>query len=212
MKKILIFSAGPAGRDIFQLIKEINKSSKQWQVIGYVDDQLQKKKKKLDDIKIFSQKNKPKEKNIFAITGVLDPHLREKIYRREIKNNYKIPNLIHPNTLIPSCLSLGIGNIIFNNVHFSFEVTLANFSIISNFCDIGHNLKSKDYLTIMPSVTVGGNCKIGKKTVIGSGVNIHQNLKIGEFCKIGIGCSVISDLRKNSSLIDFQRKVIKKNV
>jgi len=43
MKKILIFSAGPAGREVFQLIQEINKAKNEWQVIGYVDDQIQKK-------------------------------------------------------------------------------------------------------------------------------------------------------------------------
>ena len=164
MKEILIFSAGPAGREVFQLIKEINKRKKKWKVIGYVDDRIQKKNNKLDKVKVFSIKNKPKGKNIYAICGIMEPKLREKIYVQEIKkNNYLIPNLVHPNNEIPSCFNFSKGNIIFNNVHISFEVKICNFSIISNFSDIGHNLKADDYLTIMPSVTVGGNCKIGKR-------------------------------------------------
>ena len=42
MKEILIFSAGPAGRETFQLINSINRSKKEWKVIGYVDDNLSK--------------------------------------------------------------------------------------------------------------------------------------------------------------------------
>ena len=38
MKKILIFSAGPAGRDIFLLINAKKKIKKKWKVIGFVDD------------------------------------------------------------------------------------------------------------------------------------------------------------------------------
>ena len=149
---------------------------------------------------------------MYAITGIMEPKIRLKIFKNEIKkNNYKIPNLIHPKIELPECFKLGKGNIIFNNVHISFEVSLGNFSVVSNFSDLGHNLNAKDFLTIMPSVTVGGNCTIGKSVLIGSGVKILQNLNIGDNCKIGIGSTVISNLKKNSSLIDFQRKVIKKS-
>ncbi len=212
MKKILIFSAGPAGREVNQLIEEINKKKRVWKVIGYVDEKLSSKIKTLDKLKVFSQKNKPVGKNLYAITGMMNPSLREKIFEKEIKKNkYKIPNLIHPNIHIPPCLKLGIGNIIFNNVHISFEVKLSNYSVVSNFCDIGHNLHAQDFLTIMPSVSIGGNCTIEKKVLIGSGAKILQNLKIEENCKIGIGSTLTSNLLKNSSVIDYQRKVIKKN-
>ena len=37
-KKILIFSAGSAGREVNQLISSINKISEDWEVVGYVDN------------------------------------------------------------------------------------------------------------------------------------------------------------------------------
>ncbi len=211
MKEILIFSAGPAGREVYQLIQEINKQKLTWKVIGYVDSEL-KSKKILDGLKVFSLKNKPIGRDIYAITGIMNPILREKIFNKEIIiNNYKIPNLIHPNIYLPPCFKIGKGNIIFNNVHISFEVKLSNFSIISNFCDVGHNLNSKNYLTLMPSVTLGGNCTIGKKVLIGSGVNILQKLKIDENCQIGIGSTITSSIPKNTSLVEFKRNVVKRN-
>ena len=213
MKKILIFSAGSAGREVYQLITEINKKKKTWKVLGYVDDKIKLKKKTLDKLKVFSNKEKPTGKNLYAITGIMNPNLREKIYSKEILiHKYKIPNLIHPKINIPSCFISGTGNIIFNYVHLSFQVRIGNYTIISNFNDIGHDLKADDFLTIMPSVTIGGNCKIGRKVLIGSGVKILQNLKIEDNCKIGIGSTLTSNLSKNSSAIDYQRKVIKKNV
>ena len=99
-----------------------------------------KKKKKLDNLKIFSNKNKPKLNNIFAISGIMNSEKRKKIYENEIKkSNYKIANLIHPKIEIPECIKIGEGNIIFNNVHLSYDVKIKNYSIISNFSDIGHN-------------------------------------------------------------------------
>ena len=53
-KKILIFSAGAAGREVSQLILSINKLQKAWEVIGYVDDDANKIGKTIDNTKIYS--------------------------------------------------------------------------------------------------------------------------------------------------------------
>ena len=81
--------------------------------------------------------------------------------------------------------------------------------IVSNYCDLGHNLVANDYFTAMPSVIIGGNCEIGESTLIGSGAKIHQGLKIGKNSKIGMGTIVTSDVRDNSLVIDHPRKAIK---
>ena len=107
---------------------------------------------------------------------------------------------------------MGSGNIIFGNVHISFEVRIKNFCIFSNYCDLGHNLIASDYFTIMPSVTIGGNCKIGKGTFIGSAAKVHQGTKIGTNCVIGMGTLITSEVKNNSSVIDYPRKVVKKNI
>ena len=45
-KKILIFSSGPAGKEVLFLINEINKKdpNQGWDVIGFVDKKKSKKK------------------------------------------------------------------------------------------------------------------------------------------------------------------------
>ena len=212
MKKIIIFSAGSAGRELFQLISKINKFKKEWEIIGYVDSDHKKIGKTIDGIKIFSSKNKPKYKEIYAACGIMNPNIRKKIYQKEILNfSYKTANLIHPSIELPSCIKMGKGNIIFDNVHISFEVKLKNFTLISNFCDLGHNLIADDFVTIMPSVVVGGNCKIKNQTLIGAGAVINQGTSIGKNCKIGMGSLITNNLKDNTSAIDHPRKILVKN-
>ena len=171
MKKILIFGAGGSGREIFKLIQEINLYIKDsWKVIGYIDSNKKLLGKKIDGIKVISNLKKFDEKNIYAICGLMDPIKRKKVYQKEIKTRkYRIPNLIHPNIIKPSSLKIGTGNIIFNNVHLSYDVTINNYNIISNFNDIGHNVRMEDYVTLMPQNIIGGKCKIGKFSFFGSG-------------------------------------------
>lgn len=211
-KKIIIFTAGSAGRETFKLIREISLfSNNKWEVLGYIDSSKKLDGKILDGVKIYSNCKKFKSKNIFAICGITDPFKRKKIYNDEIiKNKFKIPNLIHPKNIIPKDLKIGEGNIIFNHVHLSFEVSIKNYSLISNFTDIGHNSIINDYVSIMPQTSIGGNCKIGENTFIGSGSNIHQKIKIGKNCKVGMGSVVISEIKENHSVVNFQRQIKQK--
>ena len=80
-KKILIFSAGSAGREIFQLISSINKFKDEWEVIGYVDDDVNKVDKIIDKIQVYSNKKKPKNKEIYATCGVMNHIIRKKSLR-----------------------------------------------------------------------------------------------------------------------------------
>ena len=211
-KKILIFSAGSAGKEVFQLILNINKLYNEWEVIGYVDNDTNKIGKTIDDVQVYSSANKPKKKEIYAACGVMDGAIRKKIFNEEIiKNEYQLTNLIHPLVEQPKCFKTGLGNIIFGNVHISFEVDIKNFSIISNFCDLGHNLIANNYFTIMPSVIIGGNCEIGEQTLIGSGAMIHPGVKIGSNCKIGMGTLITSNIKNNTSVINYPRQTTKKN-
>ena len=212
-KKILIFSAGSAGKEVFQLILNINKLYNEWEVIGYVDNDTNKIGKTIDDIQVYSTANKPKKKEIYAMCGIMNGAIRKKIFNEEIiKNEYKLTNLIHPLVEKPKCFKTGLGNIIFGNVHISFEVDIKNFSIISNFCDLGHNLIANNYFTIMPSAIIGGNCEIGEQTLIGSGAMIHPRIKIGSNCKIGMGTLITSNIKNNTSVINYPRQATKKNI
>ncbi len=211
-KKILIFTAGSAGRETFKLVQEISFFSKdKWEVLGYIDSNKKLSGKSLDGVKIYSNSKIFKSQKVYGICGITDPLKRKEIYKTEIiKHGFKIPNLIHPKNIIPKNLKIGSGNLIFNNVHLSFEITIKNYSIISNFTDLGHNSVINDYVSVMPQTSIGGNCKIGRNTFIGSGSNIHQNIEIGKNCKIGMGSIIIKHVKDSNSVINYQRQIVQK--
>ena len=209
-KDILIFSAGPSGREVLKLIQEINLNSKvKWSILGFVDKNKKFKGKKIEGINIYKSPTKFSKKNVYAICGVTKPSLRKKIYNKEIiKNGFKIPNLFHPNVIIPPSLKMGKGNIVFNNVHLSFDLKFKNYILISNFNDIGHSAKISNYVTFMPQTSLGGNCKVEEESFIGSGCNIIQNIKIGRNCEIGIGSLVIRNVKSGTSIKNYPRQTI----
>ena len=209
-KKILIFSAGSAGRDIYQLISTINKFHNEWEVIGYVDSDSKKIGKNFDDVKVYSNKNKPKNKEIFGICGIMNIKTRKKIFDKEIKNEYKLTNLIHPRTEIPKTLKIGNGNIIFN-CNINANVKIKNFSVISQYCNLGDNTVIGNYTHMLAHISIGSHTEIGDSTFIASGVHINRGVKIGSNCMLGIGTVIMSNLKKNSIVMDYPRQVVRKN-
>ena len=83
MKKIYIFSAGSAGREILDLIKSINKTKKVWDVISYVDKSKNLQKKKIDGFDVIDPSRVKEKDNIYGICGIMNPKLRYKIYNNE---------------------------------------------------------------------------------------------------------------------------------
>ena len=77
-KKILIFSAGSAGREVNQLISSINKINESWEVVGFVDSDEDKVGKSVDGLSVYSNSNKPRNKDIYATCGIMDALLRKK--------------------------------------------------------------------------------------------------------------------------------------
>ena len=210
-KKVLIFSAGSAGRDILQLITTINKIKNEWNVIGYVDDDTKKIGKVIDKIKVYSNKNKPKSKEIYGVCGIMDSKIRKKIFEKEIiKSGYKLTNLFHPSVEKPSSLKIGEGNIIFN-CNINANVSIKNFTLVHNFCNLGHNIIVGNYVTMLATITIGGHSQVGNMTFIASGVDINRGIKIGNNCKIGIGSVIMNNIKDNTIVMDYPRLVMRKN-
>jgi len=67
------------------------------------------------------------------------------------------------------------------------DVYVGAFSVISNMCKIGDNVK------IFPQVYIGDNVKIGNNSVLYAGVKIYSDCVIGENCIIHSGAVIGSD-------------------
>jgi len=208
-KKLFIFSAGPSGRDLLRLVYNINEKYPIWEVLGFVDNNISLKGKRIDGLPVLNPNDIPSSNNYYGICGVMSPTLKQKIVKNEIEaKGYKMPVLIHPDIVKSKDLVVGEGSILFSGIHASFNVKLGKCVLISFNTDLGHDLRVDDFSSIMPSVTIGGNCHIGKMSTLGSGVTVYQGLSIGKNSLVGIGSTVLKNIPDETSVTDFPRKLV----
>lgn len=210
MKDIYIFSAGPAGRDVFQLINDINKVEDIWNIKGYVDSDSKLKGKFFDGLEVFciEDLNNFDLSDAYGVCGVLDPLIREKIVKNEILAlGLHVPNLIHPSSVLANDFKPSKGLLVFSGVNISFNVKISEYVLISFNCLVGHDGRIGSYSSLLPSSVMDGKCKIGNKVIIGSGALIHPGVSIGSNSTVGIGSVLIDDVEENITIAQLPRTV-----
>lgn len=212
MKKIAIYGAGGLGREIAQLIMQINNKSTQWELLGYYDDNIEKGES-ISGQKILGGINDLNAQNeeLCLMVCIADCYIRTKIVQSIVNENISYPSLIHPSVIMDSHeVMIGEGSIITAANILTTNISIGKHSIINLGCTIGHDVVIGDFCAVMPGVHLSGNIKVGKGTLIGTGARILQNLAIGKNAKIGAGAVVTKNVLNGHTAVGIPAKMIKK--
>ena len=211
MKDIVVIGAGGFGREVVQLIKDINQEKKEWNFLGYIDEDKEKHGLILNEDIIlgdFSWFEKNKHKKVGIVCGVGNTVSKAKLINKLIGEN-DFPNLIHPSVLRNKHIDFGVGNIICAKSILSINTKIGNHVGINPGCSIGHDTIINDYTTLMWDVTLSGNVLVNEGCEIGSKTVVIQQKTIGKWCIIGAGAVVVRDLPENCTAVGVPAKPIK---
>ena len=115
--------------------------------------------------------------------------VREAIYNRIKRKNYRIGSFIHPNSIIETS-SIGEGNIILSGAYIGRNAIVGNANIFWNNCNISHDANIGDFNYFAPSAVLGGFVNIGSKCFFGLGCIVKHGLSISDSTLIGAGAYI----------------------
>ena len=100
MQDIYILGSSGLAKEIFFLIKDINKIKPEYSIKGFIDLESGEKKMGNQVVEIFEESsivNMLSNTNTYLALGIGFPNLAYKVVGR-FKNKFLFPNLVHPNT------------------------------------------------------------------------------------------------------------------
>lgn len=212
MKDIVIFGAGGFGREVAQLIEEINMDKKSWNLLGYIDETTGKQGTTINKNIVLGGVDWLKENmkyDLWTVCAVADPRGKYRIIKRLENYNVRFANLIHPGVKLSKSVELGLGNIICWNTFLSVNTKIGNHIALNPGCGIGHDTEIRDYSSLYWDVTLAGNvcinegCEIGSKAVV-----IPRNV-VGEWSVIGAGSVVVNDIPGHCVAVGVPAKPIR---
>jgi len=212
MKDIAILCAGGFGREVLTLIKDINKVSPTWNIVGFFDDGYEKG----EMINAYPNLGMLEEVNhwstpICLAIAVGNPVLKKEIHDRINNPLVEYPALIHPSVWIGDSeyVEIGKGCIICAGVMITTNVRIEDFVVLNLHCTVGHDAVIKEYAALMPSVNVSGEVTIGEGVLIGTGATIINQLEIGKYTIVGAGAVVSKPIPAHCTAVGVPARPIK---
>lgn len=211
MKDIVVIGAGGFGREVIMLIEDINKLNKEWNVLGFVDDNPNILGDIINGIKVVGNIEWLTKQKLFVINAVGHGNTRKKVNERLKSSKNIFATLVHPTVIKSSTVTIGEGSIICAGNIITTNVSIGQHVIINLSCTVGHDDVLSDYVTILPGSNISGFVNLFDGVTIGTGTKVIQNLSIGENTMVGAGSTVVKDLPANCTAVGTPAKPIKNN-
>jgi sugar O-acyltransferase (sialic acid O-acetyltransferase NeuD family) len=195
-KDLYILGGGGLAREILFLV-DLNQK---WNFKGFVclkEDKCIKETIISEDF--FTNDVVAANESIDVVVGIGDPKIREKLFNKFCSySNVNFPNLISPYSAIDPTAMLGQGVVISHHCFISSKAILGDFVFVNALTIVGHDSILKDYVSIMPGVSVAGQVIIGKKSFLGSNSFVLQGTTLGDDVMIGAGATVFHDVESGN--------------
>jgi acetyltransferase-like isoleucine patch superfamily enzyme len=182
ISKLIIIGAGALGREVVSMVNVINKSKKQFEIIGFLDD-IAVEGTEIRSLKVLGLSQKIGSfNNTKYIIAIGNPELRKFFYEKVKLSNCFLPNLIHPIANIDDfCITNWDeveGNIICASANISCDVIIGNNNLINVASILSHDTKIGNHNTIMQGSVINGLVTIGDKCFISSGITISGQFEL----------------------------------
>lgn len=208
MKDIVIVGASGFGREVLQWIKDINKINIEWNILGFVDDNLNALDQYECDYKIIStiEEYHPSDTQSF-VCAIANPAIKASIVKLMLKKGMVPSNIIHPSAKICDFTKLGKGCIITSNSLIGPNVCIGDFvSILGS--KIGHDASIGNFSTLSGNCCINGHVIVGENVFVANNACVIQGKRIGDNAFVGIGSVVISNIKSNTKVFGNPAKRI----
>ncbi len=206
LKKLIIVGAGGMGREVLQWVKDINKEEPQWEILGFIDDNMNALDGKECDYEIIGSISgwNVKEDGYFAL-AVAVPEVKEKLVSSLKAKGAKFATIIHPRARIGEFNSIGEGTIIYPDASISVNCKIGKYVTLLG-STVGHDAEMGDFSSIMGSCNINGGVKIGRCAFLGCQTVTVPGKKIGDSAYVCAGSVVMTNVKSNTRVMGCPAK------
>ena len=208
MNDIVIFGTGGFGREVAELLEDINIDQSTWNVLGWLDNNKEKHGTEIHALPVLGDASwMSRHPAVHTIIAVGGPAPKSRIVQS--MGAVRFATLIHPDVKIRSRVGVDAGTIICEGTLITTNIAIGRHVIVNLGCTVSHDSQLIDFVTIAPGVNISGNVKIGKGADIGTGAKIIQGVDIGPWSVVGAGSVVNRNVPANTTSVGVPAKVIK---
>lgn len=137
------------------------------------------------------------ENAVIGVGGLEKPEERYDLFEKLKNIGFRLPNIIHPKSVIEPSAILGEGNQIFAGAVIGSCAKIGHNCIINSNSTVSHDCTIGNNVHITPGAILAGTVSVGNNSIIGMGVTIFYSCKIGSNVIISNGQNICTDISEN---------------
>jgi len=236
MQRVVILGAGGHARETLGIFQNMNRVEKQWEVLGFIDEDFDKHGQILDGVPVLGgfdwisntstlrqpfdgAQDKAQDSaglsasadkgEVRVISTIGDTSAQRQMVEKALSLGLKFCSAISPLAHISPYARLGTGIMVAAYSIINTGAVIGNHTIINVACTISHDTLVGDFCNINPGVHLAGNVCVGEGCYISMGANVIQGVSIGPWTIVGAGAVVVGDLPANVTAVGVPAQVVK---
>lgn len=203
-EKLILIGAGGYSKSVIDSL-DFGK----YEVFGFIDDVKSGSHLGYKILGNEIEKIENKENYVYFIS-IGDNNKRKYWYKKILKYNLKIINIIDKNAILSKNITYGRGIFIGKSAIVNSDVKIGENVIINTRSLLEHGSSIGNHSNVSTNTVINGDVKIGNNCFIGSCSVVIGQKKIGDSVIVGAGSVVINDIENNSTVVGVPAKEIKK--
>lgn len=210
---IVIFGAGGFGREVLQVILDINESlntAPPWLPVGFIVDEGYDADDTIHGLPVHVGLSwLQQHSDVHVVIAVGSSAGRKKIAERIAAYGNSFATLIHPRAWLGRHVKAGPGSVICAGALLTTDIDVGAHVHVNIACTLGHDSVLGDFVTLNPAVSVSGNVEIAEGCEIGTGSILIPYASVGSWSIVGAGSIVTKPLPENITAVGAPARVIK---
>ena len=212
IKQIAIYGAGGFAREVAWLVQACNEKKKTYQVVCFIDDNLEAYNKIFNGIPVKGlEETREQFPNASVVGGIGSPQIRQRIMEKASAIGFSFETIIHPRTERSEWIKIDDGTVICAGNILTTNILLGRHVQLNLDCTVGHDVILKDYATLAPGVHISGCVHLGQRVYVGTGAVIINGTQdkpiiIGDDAIIGAGACVTKSVSRGETVVGVPAK------
>ena len=202
LTQLVIVGAGGFGREVLNLVRDINRTSGSFDFLGFLDDgEIDAALLRRLGASLLGPTSRLADLESSYVIGIGTPEPRRRIDALARSWGRTAATLRHPSATIGKDVRISDGAVIAAGARLTTNIGVGRHAHVNLNCTIGHDAIVGDFATLYAGVHLGGGVVVEEGAALGTGCVILPNVRVGRGAGVGAGAVVVRDVAPDTTVV-----------